>query len=317
MDRWSIAEIEFLKRCYKEKIQINKIAKKLGRSEHSVRNKAYSIGISHKNVTDEQKRFLIENYKSYNLQEMADYLHMSKPNTCRLAREVGIERTQKKKEFPEGKKDERGVYHKNGWIRKTPEQISKQRSWFWKEWHKTHEHPRGMLGKHQSEEYRKQISKRVKKYWSTVTAEQLETRRIHMVHTKMANGTLNPQKNCNNPYSRAKGGKRKDLNDTFFRSSWEANLARFFNFTHVKWQYEPKTFYFSDIKKGCISYTPDFYLPEKNIWVEVKGWMDPKSITKLKRFAKYFPEESNKLVLITQKEYREYEKYSRLIPNWE
>ena len=44
------------------------------------------------------------------------------------------------------------------------------------------------------------------------------------------NNTLNPMKNQSNPYSRTKSGKRKDLNNTYFRSSWEANIARFYNY---------------------------------------------------------------------------------------
>lgn len=112
-------------------------------------------------------------------------------------------------------------------------------------------------------------------------------------------------------------GKRADLGNIFFRSKWEANIARYFNFVGTKWEYEPKEFFFDGIRKGCVSYKPDFYLPEEDRWVEVKGYMDQKSKTKLKRFAKYYPEEAAKLEIIDKKKYKEFEKYSSLIPGWE
>ena len=131
--------------------------------------------------------------------------------------------------------------------------------------------------------------------------------------------TLNSMKSRSNPYSRGKRGKRQDLNNTYFRSSWEANIARFYNFAGVKWQYEPREFVFDKIKRGpCISYTPDFYLPEEDKWVEVKGWMDDRSKTKLARFQRYYPQEYLKLQVIGSKEYRAIEKDCKnLVPGWE
>lgn len=67
----------------------------------------------------------------------------------------------------------------------------------------------------------------------------------------------------------------------------------------VEWQHEPKTFWFEGIRRGCVSYLPDFkitYNDGSNEWVEVKGYMDAKSRTKIKRFRKYFPEESLRVV---------------------
>ena len=150
-----------------------------------------------------------------------------------------------------------------------------------------------------------------------MTDEMRENRYEKMIKTKIKNGSLNPMKNCSNPYSRTKSGKRKDLNNQFFRSSWEANIARYYNFVGIEWEYEPKEFIFKDVRRGCISYTPDFYLPKEDRWVEIKGWMDKKSKTKLKRFEKYYPKEFKKLELITGTEYKSFSKYSTLIPGWE
>jgi len=54
------------------------------------------------------------------------------------------------------------------------------------------------------------------------------------------------------------------------RSSWESRVAQWFDMSNIKWQYESKTF---DL--GNTTYTPDFYLPEFNLYIEVKGfWRD-------------------------------------------
>lgn len=56
-------------------------------------------------------------------------------------------------------------------------------------------------------------------------------------------------------------------NQINFKSSWEANFAKWCDLSEIKWQYEPKAFYL-----GGTTYTPDFYLPEFDCWIEIKGW---------------------------------------------
>jgi hypothetical protein len=111
------------------------------------------------------------------------------------------------------------------------------------------------------------------------------------------------------------GGWRDDL-DRYFRSSWEANYARYLNFIKEPWEYEPKEFEFP-VKRGNRTYKPDFYLPRLDRWVEVKGYMDQKSKVKLNRFKKYFPEEFAKLEIVDGEKYSEIKKYAGLIPGWE
>lgn len=52
-----------------------------------------------------------------------------------------------------------------------------------------------------------------------------------------------------------------------FRSRLEAKWAIFFDAMGIIWEYEPEGF---KMDNG-ICYLPDFYLPELDIWVEVKG----------------------------------------------
>ena len=115
---------------------------------------------------------------------------------------------------------------------------------------------------------------------------------------------------------RSNSGYRDDLG-IYVRSSWEANYARFLNWQKIKWSYESKTFWFEGIKRGTRSYTPDFYLEDKKMYIEVKGWMDQKSQTKLKRMAKYFPEVKIQVVGRDFFNDCERKKICRLIPHWE
>lgn len=144
-------------------------------------------------------------------------------------------------------------------------------------------------------------------------------------------------------------GKRKDLNNQFFRSSWEANLYRYLKHTIGKSaliEYEPTdfTFWQFGIKKGTVSYTPDFkitYVDESGNktyeWIEVKGgFLKSQDKTKIRRFQKYYPDEAKHLRAVTPglnsktalffKEvgvpikyvYPDLNKeYKKVIPNWE
>lgn len=69
-----------------------------------------------------------------------------------------------------------------------------------------------------------------------------------------------------------------------FRSNWEIELAEIMTELGIKYEYEPERFYFRGEGE---SYLPDFYLPEYNVWVEVKGYMDKRSLRRVKLFKKY------------------------------
>ena len=112
--------------------------------------------------------------------------------------------------------------------------------------------------------------------------------------------------------SRGKAGIRKDISDKiYFYSRWEANFARLQNYLGVKWEYEPKTF---DIGKQ--NYTPDFYLPKFDKYIEVKNFLWKYSKIRDEKFRKLYP--NIKLQLLLKEDYLKLEnKYSHLIKNWE
>lgn len=67
----------------------------------------------------------------------------------------------------------------------------------------------------------------------------------------------------------------------YFRSRLEARWAVFFDFLHINWMYEPQGF---ELDSGDW-YLPDFYLPDLDIWFEVKGVADPLGLAKFNEFA--------------------------------
>lgn len=76
-------------------------------------------------------------------------------------------------------------------------------------------------------------------------------------------------------------GKYKDIN---MRSNWEIKYAKYLDNNRIKWFYEPKTF---DL--GNNTYTPDFYLPKTDEYMEVKGYFPNKVRKKLKLFQRLYP----------------------------
>lgn len=231
-------------------------------------------------------KFLVDNYQLMTYKELGEYTGFEE---CALRRKL-----------------------KECWIKKGMTNL-------WK----YHPHPRGMLGKQHSNEMCIATSKRMRRAWNDPdnifnSDESRQKKSDNMTRFRATHKQTNP-------YSRTRGGKREDLNDTYFRSAWEANFARYLNFLVdngdiMRWEYEVDTFEFSEIKRGTRSYTPDFKVFESEdaepYYYEVKGWMDAKSKTRLKRMAKYYP--NVRVIVFGQKEYTSLKKnLAGLIPNWE
>ena len=112
------------------------------------------------------------------------------------------------------------------------------------------------------------------------------------------------------------GGKRY-----YFKSKWERNYARYLEWLKSRgeitdWFYEMKTFWFEGIRRGITSYKPDFVVIAKSTeYHEVKGYMDAKSKTKLKRMAKYHPAE--KVLLIQKDWFSRNKNLALIIKDWE
>lgn len=70
----------------------------------------------------------------------------------------------------------------------------------------------------------------------------------------------------NHQYGKPFIPKKYKYCNKWFRSSWEVAYAKYLDKNNIKWLYEPKTF---DL--GNTTYTPDFYLPETDTYIEIKG----------------------------------------------
>lgn len=177
--------------------------------------------------------------------------------------------------------------------------------------HEDKGHPRGFLGGKHSGKAKEKMSKASKAMWDNPNHKVNSDEYRQMLSDRSMK--QQQQSKSLNRYSRARIGTY-DINGKkiFFRSSWEANYALYLDFIIdqrqdiVKWEFEVDTFWFEAIRRGVRSYKPDFkvYLKNGNIeYHEVKGWMDPKSKTKLSRMKKYYPK--TKIVLIDAKPYKE------------
>jgi len=67
------------------------------------------------------------------------------------------------------------------------------------------------------------------------------------------------------------------------KSSWEIVYAKWLDKQNIKWLYESKTF---DL--GNTTYTPDFYLPETEEYIEIKGYWRDDAKKKFNLFKKKF-----------------------------
>jgi hypothetical protein len=306
------------------------IGARIGKSDKAVRNRAWRLGLRKKapDFTDEERETIRRVYETcgsgvLNIGALAARLNRPVTSVGKVAGEMGLTDKRREKVF---RLD--GV--SPGEMKRLPRfdndddrraHLSKIRS----ENLRINGHPRGALGMKHSDETKMRMAESSRRWNATVTPEQREAMRVKRNQTNMERyGTAAPiMLSSSNPYSRANGGKREDLDNRYFRSTWESNYARYLRWLKEQgqiadWEYEPQTFVFAGVTRGVLSYTPDFKVIEKDgsyCWHEIKGWMDAKSKAKLKRMAKFYPAE--KIIVIGEEEYKAITKWRSLIQGWE
>ena len=279
-------------------VDLNELSKQLGHSKQTICRCARTLELTNvfrpKRFVERSKVgwsytkivFLMDNYEAMTYPELKEHIGFAEDATRRML-------------------DELGLY-------KDPSSV-------WKH----HPHPCGMLGKHHLSEVCDRMSVRMIDDWKNLESNyNSEECRQKMSDNMTKQRAAHPTTNA---YSRTRSGKRSDLDDRFFRSSWEANFARYLDFLITngdifRWEYEPDRFDFTEIKRGTRSYMPDFKVWDTKdsvpYYYEIKGWMDAKSKTRLKRMTKYYP--TIKVIVFGAKEYRDLtKKLSAVIPNWE
>ena len=288
--------------------------------------------------TEDEVKFLIENYPTHGKQWCAEKLNKTEPSIRAKAQKLGLRIDQDSEFFKEwqsraakskiGKKrPDQAEFMKKQWKNGAfdnsfPPERRKRMSSRQREWLNEHGHPKGFLGHRHTEGSKKLMSDASRKTWERIEKEELVGDHVlKMMKTKYARGVyISPRTKVT-----WKGGSR-DIGGhiIYMRSRWEANYARFLEFRkqhgEIKdWEHEPDVFWFEGVKRGCVSYLPDFKVTLNDGSVEyheVKGWMDQKSKTKLNRMKKYYPDV--KVVVIDGKYYRDLEKkIGGAISGWE
>lgn len=112
--------------------------------------------------------------------------------------------------------------------------------------------------------------------------------------------------------ARAKAGIRPDIDPhLYFFSRWEANFARILNLREVPWVFQPRVFQLETQK-----YTPDFYLPASDEYIEIKNFLSDYSKRRDEEFRRCFPH--IKLSLILKADYLKLQAtFASLIKGWE
>jgi len=275
-----------------------------GQTVYSILSK---LGVIHKmNIwTKREDEILLKEYNNYRsigrLGDLASKLGRTKQFMCRKAKLLGLTDTNKH----------------NIWMKELHDKLSISA----KERIKKYGHNRGFKGHHHTQDARRRISCGTKREWqnpnSVLNSKEYRQKLSDRMSIAQSKGIMN------NNYSRVHSGTVIIGNKTnFYRSSWEVNIAAYYEFLKNKnkikdWEYEPTVFWFENIKRGVRSYKPDFRITNNDgsqYYVEVKGWMDDKSKTKIKRMKIYYPE--IKLEILGSDRYKSISKYSSIIPDW-
>lgn len=292
---------------YLDLLSVHKVAEKFGVSHSLVYRhlKVFGYKLKGEKFSKLEDDLIIRYYNEtpdsiFSMDELIKILNhrSSAQNICRRARQLGLTNIERKL----------SDFVKAGMSKIASDRIKK------------YGHPKGYLGHTHSDETKEKLSNKSKQMWGKMTDEKLAERTMRNAKTRHKNGTLYPNRSkCTWKQQWAEiNGVRK-----YYRSQWELNYAYYLEWlrknNQIKsWEHEPETFWFDGVKRGTCSYLPDFKVTENNgdiSFHEVKGWMDDRSKTKLKRMEKYHP--SVKLILIDSKAYRRLEKDVKgLIGEW-
>lgn len=320
MSKWTQDDIEAIRSGMANGLSHAEIGASIGRTTGAVRSKAHLEGIVRERAwSEEHEQALRDLYSKagssgvLGLEEFSRRIGRGPSNVSRKAKQLGLSISTNRKKV-EQRKDRRKF--KGDKAAQIAHAAERMRSWI-----KENGHPRGALGMRHTQQAIDAISKKSAEIAAAMTPEQRVAINLKIMKTRAANGTSAP----NRPHGSWKagwheiGGKRK-----YYRSNWEANYAHYLEWLkglgEIKdWFHEPKTFWFEGIKRGAVSYLPDFLVIEndgREVYHEVKGWMDDRSRVKIARMGRYHP--SVTLVVIDGKAYRELRhKVSSLVPGWQ
>jgi len=315
---WSAEEVESLRTQLKTKTH-REIATTMGRTEKAVRGKCYVLGYTaSRHWSAEEDSLLLEAYGAatnhdLDIAALSERIGRSRHAIFSRAHKLGIG-ARNRPGLPKNKRKKRRLFESD-------EALKAHQSARQKRFIEDHGHPRGMLGKKHSSATKERLRVTSTLKNARLTSDERAALAMKSMRTRVKNGTAHPHRVGVTWKSgwREIGGARK-----FYRSRWEANYARYLNWLLelgeiADWEHEPETFWFDGVRRGCVSYLPDFRVLENDgrvVYHEVKGWMDSRSKTKIRRMAKYHP--AVRLIVVAEKQYKEIErKVSAIIAGWE
>lgn len=121
----------------------------------------------------------------------------------------------------------------------------------------------------ENKDIRKRRSEAISKYWS-IDSNRLShsgiNSKLYGIAPPIGSGV------GNGSYYFKQDGSR-----IWLRSTYEVRMAKALDYLSIPWEYESKSFNLSTI--GI--YHPDFWLPDRDMWLEVKGYMRPEAQLKL------------------------------------
>jgi len=317
---WTAAETAWLREVY-GRASVAQIAAALGRSRGAIRNQAYKLAITVRDDSwsDEDVATLRQAYSTARLRGdlcgLVERLGRAKPAISKKARELGLTDAARPVADPLAppKAPKPPKYA-------TDAERATARSEAMKARHAVTPHP--MTGRVHSAEARELISAKSVAAWKSKTESERSAWTTAMLKSRLeSQGTLAPPR----PNASWKAGWREVADKrNYYRSRWEANYGRYLQWLKERgeiadWKHEPETFWFEGIKRGVRSYLPDFRVFENDGTSklhEVKGWMDSRSKTTLRRMAKYHPHET--IILIRERDYNAIaRKVGPMISGWE
>lgn len=96
----------------------------------------------------------------------------------------------------------------------------------------------------------------------------------------------------NSRYGKVSHGNGSYYKKAWMRSNWELLFAKWLDKQGFKWSHEPQAFpikyTYKKVKKEG-TYRPDFYLPQLDLWVEIKGWWRGDAKVKFRAFKRLYP----------------------------
>ena len=101
-------------------------------------------------------------------------------------------------------------------------------------------------------------------------------------------------RNCRRSATR-RSLQRPRQRHSLYRRAPDRECARLFDFYGLPWEYEPRTFALETSPEGRVTeaFTPDFYLPEQDMYVEVtvmKQALVTRKNRKLRKLRERYPE---------------------------